>query len=103
MNLEDDMNTTIEYVRFETEDPTALAAERDLMVNVLRARYGADFIGAHLAQFDDGSMMDCLVWATPEAAARAGNEMPSDPETQGFFSKIGRVHEMRHANVLHTA
>ncbi|MDV8009516.1 hypothetical protein [Rhodococcus sp. IEGM 1318] len=97
------MTTTIEYVRFDTDNSAALAGERDNMVNVLRERYGADFIGAHLAQFDDGSLMDCLIWASPEAAARAGNEMPSDTNTQGFFSKIGHVHEMRHATVLHTA
>jgi hypothetical protein len=29
--------------------------------------------------------------------------MPTDPAAASFFNLIGEVHEMRHAQVLHTA
>ncbi|MBB1256123.1 hypothetical protein [Streptomyces alkaliterrae] len=97
------MSATIEYVRFETDDPAELSAHRDQLVDLLRERYRDDFLGAHLGRYEDGSMIDLIVWASPEAAQRAAREMPSDPAAGGFFSRIGTVHEMRHAEVLHTA
>lgn len=97
------MNATIEYVRFETSDPSALAAQREHLVQLLRARYGEGFLGAHLAQFDDGSMADFIVWSSAEVAQRAAQEMPTDPEAGQFFALIGDVHEMRHAQVLHSS
>ncbi|UGY93282.1 hypothetical protein [Streptomyces gobiensis] len=96
------MTATIEYVRFETTDPAELTAHRDQLVSLLRERYGSDFLGAHLARFEDGSLLDFIVWSSPEAAARAAQEMPGDPAAAGFFSRIGTVHEMRHAEVLHS-
>ncbi|MER7898813.1 hypothetical protein ABTX62_22565 [Streptomyces sp. NPDC096046] len=96
------MSTTIEYVRFESTDPTELAAHRDGLVSLLRERYGADFLGAHLARSEDGSFLDFLLWTSPEAAARAAREMPGDPGAAGFFGLIGEVHDMRHAEVLHS-
>ncbi|MCP3821691.1 hypothetical protein NLX86_27440 [Streptomyces sp. A3M-1-3] len=96
------MSATIEYVRFETTDPAELVAHREQLVSQLRERYGSDFLGAHLARFEDGSMLDFVVWSSPEAAARAAEEMPGDPAAAGFFSRIGTVHEMRHAQVLHS-
>ncbi|WP_380284614.1 hypothetical protein [Kitasatospora purpeofusca] len=97
------MTATIEYVRFETDDPTALTAHREELIDLLRERYGDDFRGAQLARCEDGSMLDLIVWASPEAARRAASEMPGDPRVQGFFGRIGAVHEMRHAEVLHSA
>ncbi|GAB2637432.1 hypothetical protein ABI214_18315 [Prescottella soli] len=97
------MSNTIEYVRFEAADPDALVAARGRMVAVLEERYGSDFLGAHLARIDDGSLMDFLIWASPEAAERAAREMPEEGRAQEFFREIGHVHEMRHATVLHTA
>lgn len=97
------MSTTIEYVRFESTDPAELAAHREELVTLLRERYGSGFLGAHLARFDDGSFLDLIVWDSPETAARAAREMPGDPAAKGFFSTIGTVHEMRHAEVLHSA
>jgi hypothetical protein len=97
------MSTTIEYVRFETTDPAELTAQRDRLVDLLRERYGADFLGAYLARSEDGSLLDFLLWASPEAAARAAREMPGDPAAAGFFRLIDEVHEMRHAEVLHSA
>ncbi|GAA3142896.1 hypothetical protein GCM10010466_37330 [Planomonospora alba] len=47
--------------------------------------------------------MDLIIWSSAAVAARAAEEMPGDPRAQGFFSRIGTVHEMRHAEVLHTA
>ncbi|WP_253208245.1 hypothetical protein [Streptomyces sp. YPW6] len=47
-------------------------------------------------------MIDLILWACPEAAARAAEEMPGDPAAAGIFSLIGEVHEMRHAEVLHS-
>ncbi|WP_282698363.1 hypothetical protein [Streptomyces sp. CC208A] len=96
------MNATIEYVRFETADPAELTAQRDRLISLLRERYGSDFLGAHLARYEDGSLIDLILWASPEAAARAAREMPGDPAAAGFFSLIGEVHEMRHAEVLHS-
>ncbi|RNL73485.1 hypothetical protein [Streptomyces sp. I6] len=96
------MNATVEYVRFETEDPDRLTAQRDRLVALLRERYAADFLGAHLARCEDGSLIDLLLWASPEAAERAAREVPGDPAAAGFFSLIGAVHEMRHARVLHS-
>ncbi|UNZ21254.1 hypothetical protein [Streptomyces sp. 891-h] len=96
------MSATIEYVRFETTDPAELSAQRGTLISLLRERYGSDFLGAHLALCEDGSLLDLLLWASPEAAARAAREMPGDPAAAGFFSLIGEVHEMRHAEVLHS-
>ncbi|RVW05266.1 hypothetical protein [Rhodococcus xishaensis] len=95
------MSTTIEYVHFEADNPDALVAARDRLVTILEERYGSDFLGAHLARFDDGSLMDFLIWASPEAAERAGREMPVESRAQEFFKEVGDVHEMRHATVLH--
>ncbi|WP_236241334.1 hypothetical protein [Streptomyces sp. CC228A] len=97
------MSATIEYVRFDTDDVAGLTAQRDALIDRLRERYGADFLGAHLVRFDDGSLADLLLWASPDAAARAAEEMPGDPAAAGFFGRIGTVHEMRHAEVLHSA
>lgn len=97
------MSTTIEYVRFDTDDPAALTEHREQLISLLKERYGDGFQGAHLARFDDGSVLDFIVWSSAEVARRAAEEMPSDPAAQGFFSRIGTVHEMRHARVLHTA
>ncbi|MGW7053954.1 hypothetical protein [Streptomyces sp. NPDC054887] len=97
------MSTTIEYVRFETTDPAALTAQRERLVALLRERYGDGFQGAHLARFDDGTLLDFIVWSSAEVAERAAREMPSDPRAAGFFGLIGSVHEMRHAQVLHSA
>ncbi|MFI1940885.1 hypothetical protein ACH44C_27515 [Streptomyces purpureus] len=96
------MSATIEYVRFETTDVEKLTAQRDHLISLLRERYAADFLGAHLARSEDGSLLDLLLWASPEAAQRAAREMPGDPAAAGFFSLIGEVHEMRHAEVLHS-
>jgi hypothetical protein len=95
--------STIEYVRFASADQAALIASRDQLVEVLRARYGSDFQGAHLAGLDDGSFVEFMIWSSPEAAARAAQEMPTDPAAAGFCNLIGEVHEMHHAQVLHTA
>ncbi|GAA3503269.1 hypothetical protein GCM10019016_103790 [Streptomyces prasinosporus] len=97
------MSTTIEYVRFEATDPAELTAQRDHLVGLLRERYGSDFLGSYLARSDDGSLLDFLLWASPEAAARAAREMPGEPAAAGFFRLVGEVHEMRHAQVLHSA
>lgn len=97
------MSATVEYVRFETTDPAELTAQRDRLISLLRERYGTDFLGAHLAHCEDGSLLDLLLWASPGAAARAAREMPGHPAAAGFFSLIGEVHEMRHAQVLHSA
>ncbi|GAA4686250.1 hypothetical protein GCM10023347_46970 [Streptomyces chumphonensis] len=97
------MTTTIEYVRFEASDAEELTARRDGLVALLGERYGTDFLGGYLARCEDGSLVDFLLWASPEAAARAAREMPGDPAAAGFFGLIGDVHEMRHAEVLHTA
>ncbi|WP_327255843.1 hypothetical protein [Streptomyces sp. NBC_01244] len=96
------MSVTIEYVRFETADAAELTAHREQLVALLRERYGDSFLGAHLARFEDGTMLDFIVWSSAEVAARAAKEMPGDPAAQGFFSRIGTVHEMRHAQVLHS-
>ncbi|WP_432136088.1 MULTISPECIES: hypothetical protein [unclassified Streptomyces] len=96
------LDATIEYVRFETTDPAKLTAQRDRLISLLRERYGNDFLGAHLAHCEDGSLLDLILWASPEAAARAAREMPAEPGVAGFFSLIGEVHEMRHARVLHS-
>ncbi|MGW7642934.1 hypothetical protein [Streptomyces bobili] len=97
------MSATIEYVRFDADDPAALTAHREQLVALLRERYGDGFQGAHLAQFEDGTVMDLIIWSSAAVAERAAEEMPADPRAQGFFSRIGTVHEMRHAQVLHTA
>ncbi|MCZ7462292.1 hypothetical protein [Streptomyces sp. WMMC940] len=97
------MSTTIEYVRFACADPEQLTAHRASLIALLRERYGSDFLGAHLARSEDGSLLDFILWASPEAAARAAQEMPGDPAAEGFFSLIGEVHEMRHAQILHSA
>jgi hypothetical protein len=95
--------STIEYVRFASAERAALIASRDQLVEVLRARYGADFQGAHLAAGpEDGSFVEFVIWSSPEAAARAAQEMPTGPAAAGFFDVIGEVHEMRHAQVLHS-
>jgi hypothetical protein len=52
---------------------------------------------------EDGSFVEFMIWSSPEAAARAAQEMPTDPAAASFFNLIGEVHEMRHAQVLHTA
>ncbi|UYQ60204.1 hypothetical protein [Streptomyces peucetius] len=96
------MSTTVEYVRFEATDPAELTAQRDRLISLLRERYEADFLGAYLARSKDGSLLDFLIWASPEAAARAAREMPGAPAAAGFFGLIGEVHEMRHAEVLHS-
>ncbi|WP_175407355.1 hypothetical protein [Streptomyces sp. TRM64462] len=96
------MSATIEYVRFEATDPAELTAHREHLVTLLRERYGTGFLGAHLARFEDGSFLDFIVWDSPETAARAAEEMPGAPAAKGFFSAIGAVHEMRHAEVLHS-
>lgn len=97
------MSATIEYVRFDTDDPAALTAHRGRLVELLKERYGDGFQGAHLARFDDGTVLDFIIWSSAAVAERAAEEMPTDPRAQGFFSQIGTVHEMRHAQVLHTA
>ncbi|MEU6756812.1 hypothetical protein [Streptomyces sp. NPDC046685] len=97
------MSTTIEYVRFACADPERLTAHRDGLISLLRERYGSDFLGAHLARHEDGSLLDLILWASPEAAARAAREMPGDPAAGEFFRLIGEVHEMRHAEVLHSS
>ncbi|MFE9304385.1 hypothetical protein [Streptomyces sp. NPDC006856] len=84
-------------------DPDRLAAHRDTLISLLRERYGSDFVGAHLARCEDGSLLDLILWASPEAAERAAREMPGDPAAAGFFGLIGEVHEMRHAEILHSA
>ncbi|MFG3310029.1 hypothetical protein [Streptomyces wuyuanensis] len=95
------MSATIEYVRFETTEPVELTAQRDQLIALLRGRYGSDFLGAHLARHEDGSLLDLILWASPEAAARA-EEMPGDPAAGEFFRLIGEVHEMRHAEMPHS-
>ncbi|MEU9670894.1 hypothetical protein AB0E25_36105 [Streptomyces bobili] len=97
------MSATIEYVRFDTDDPAALTAHREQLVALLRERYGDGFQGAHLARFEDGTVVDFIIWSSAAVAERAAKEMPADVRAQGFFSRIGTVHEMRHAQVLHTA
>ncbi|MEV1053852.1 hypothetical protein [Streptomyces sp. NPDC049887] len=97
------MSTTIEYVRFACADPEQLTHHRAKLIGLLRERYGPDFLGAHLARYEDGSLLDLILWASPEAAARAAKEMPGDPAASEFFSLIGEVHEMRHARILHSA
>ncbi|MCJ1676200.1 hypothetical protein MTF65_02255 [Streptomyces sp. APSN-46.1] len=97
------MSATIEYVRFDTDDPAALTAHREQLIALLKERYGDGFLGAHLALFDDGTVLDFIIWSSVDVAERAAKEMPTDPRAQGFFSQIGTVHEMRHAQVLHTA
>ncbi|PAZ12904.1 hypothetical protein CLM62_27635 [Streptomyces sp. SA15] len=97
------MSATIEYVRFDTDDPAALTAHREQLVELLKEHYGDGFQGAHLAQFDDGTVLDFIIWSSAAVAERAAKEMPTDPRAQGFFRRIGTVHEMRHAQVLHTA
>ncbi|MEV4230452.1 hypothetical protein AB0J81_25835 [Streptomyces bobili] len=97
------MSATIEYVRFDTDDPAALTAHREQLVALLRERYGDGFQGAHLARFEDGTVVDFIIWSSAAVAERAAKEMPADARAQGFFSRIGTVHEMRHAQVLHTA
>ncbi|MGW1241736.1 hypothetical protein [Streptomyces bobili] len=97
------MSATIEYVRFDADDPAALTAHREQLVALLRERYGDGFQGAHLAQFEDDTVVDLIIWSSAAVAERAAKEMPTDPRAQGFFSRIGTVHEMRHAQVLHTA
>lgn len=96
------MSATIEYVRFDTTDAEKLTVQRDRLVSLLRERYATDFLGAHLARFEDGSLLDFLLWASPEAAERVAREMPGDPAAAGFFGLVGEVHEMRHAQVLHS-
>ncbi|GAB2946020.1 hypothetical protein [Streptomyces sundarbansensis] len=76
-------------------DPDRLAAHRDTLISLLRERYGSDFVGAHLARCEDGSLLDLILWASPEAAERAAREMPGDPAAAGFFGLIGEVHEAR--------
>ncbi|GAA3598200.1 hypothetical protein GCM10022198_23090 [Klugiella xanthotipulae] len=97
------MSSTIEYARFEASDETALVASRDSLVSVLRKKYGPDFISAFLGRFEDGSFLEMIVWASPEAAQRAAREMPSLPEASGFFSAISDVREMHHITQLHAA
>ncbi|WP_304454257.1 hypothetical protein [Nocardiopsis sp. YSL2] len=94
---------TLEYVRFETDDAEALTAERDALVARLRERYGTDFVSAHLVRYDDGSIGDVILWAGREAAERAAEEIPADPASAAFFARITEVHDMRHAEVLHSA
>ncbi|WP_218017227.1 DUF1428 domain-containing protein [Rhodococcus marinonascens] len=90
-------------MRFESANDVDLIAHRDDLVRLLKESYGEDFCGAHLAKCDDGSYLEIIVWGSKEAADRAAHEMPSDPRAAGFFSQIGNVHEMRHAEVLHSA
>jgi len=97
------VNSTIEYVRFEAEDESALVASREVLVALLRERYGAGFVSATLGRFEDGSFLEMIVWDTPETAARAADEMPSLPEAVDFFSCIGNVREMHHVAQIHAA
>ena len=90
-------------MRFETDDAEALVAERDALVAHLRKQYGAEVVSANLVRYDDGSIGDVILWASRETAVRAAEEMTSDPAAAGFFGLITTVHEMRHAEVLHSA
>jgi hypothetical protein len=93
----------VEYVRFESEDEAGLVEQRARLVDVLREQYGAAFVDATLARCDDGSFLELITWASREVALRAAAEMPGDPRAAGFFSRIGAVREMGHAEVLHSA
>ncbi|WP_258045080.1 hypothetical protein [Streptomyces sp. SM11] len=73
------MSTTIEYVRFDTDDPAALTAHREQLVDLLRENYGDGFQGAHLARFDDGTVLDFIIWSSADVAERAAKEMPTAP------------------------
>ncbi|MCY9782947.1 hypothetical protein KIK06_03460 [Nocardiopsis sp. EMB25] len=94
---------TLEYVRFETSDADALVAGRDGLLHRLKERYGDEFVSAQLVRFDDGSIGDLIQWRSRETAERAAKEMPSDEAVADFFGQITTVHDMRHAEVLHSA
>ncbi|WP_017600207.1 hypothetical protein [Nocardiopsis lucentensis] len=94
---------TLEYVHFEAKDVDALTADRDRLVHRLKERYGDAFVSARLVRYDDGSIGDVIVWGSREAAERAAKEMPSDEAVADFFGQITTVHDMRHAEVLHSA
>ncbi|WP_116245193.1 hypothetical protein [Nocardiopsis sp. FIRDI 009] len=94
---------TLEYVHFETRDSDALTASRDRLVRRLRERYGDAFVSARLVRYDDGSIGDVILWGSRETAERAAKEMPSDEAAAEFFGQITTVHDMRHAEVLHSA
>ncbi|MEU9712154.1 hypothetical protein AB0E21_26660 [Streptomyces sp. NPDC047967] len=55
------MSMTIEYVRFACADPEQLASHRNRLISVLRERYGSDFLGAHLARYEDTPLIDLIL------------------------------------------
>ncbi|WP_017601323.1 hypothetical protein [Nocardiopsis lucentensis] len=97
------MSAAIEHVRFATDDPAALTAHPEQLVALPKENYGDGFQGARLARFDDGAVLDLITWSSAAVAERAAEETPTGPRARGSFSRIGAVHETRHAQVPHTA
>ncbi|MBB1031330.1 hypothetical protein G6027_10615 [Dietzia sp. SLG310A2-38A2] len=93
----------VEFVRFESTDEVGLVEHRDRLIELLREQYREDFVHASLARCDDGSFLELITWASADAAHRAASEMPGDPRAAGFFTRIGTVREMGHAELLHHA
>lgn len=97
------MSAVIEYVRFDVTDVEELTKTRDALVAHLRNVYGNGLISTYLGVFDDGSVVDVMIWASREVADQAAAEILTDPAAAPFLSKISGVQEMRHAKVLHAS
>lgn len=98
---ETQMAQVIEMVRFTVKpgEEQVLVDERPAMLFALAANF-AGMIDARLAKLDGETWVDLVTWESREQALAAADGAGRIPEVASWFSHIGEVHAMEHADVV---
>ena len=96
------MSEVLEVVRFSVkpEEREAFLAERDGAIEALRDQFPG-LLGATLAEYEDGTWLDVLTWASAEEAEAAATAIESVEPLARWASHIDEVVEFVHPAVRH--
>ncbi len=94
------MPHALEIARFRAKPDAEddLLAERPAMIDALRRNFPG-VRDAYLAQTDDGTWVDVVVWESREQAETAQRQVFDRPEVVGWFRHIEEVVSMEHATL----
>lgn len=95
------MARVMEMVRFTVKpgEEQSLVDERAAMLSALAANF-AGMVDARLVRLDGETWVDLVTWESREQALAAADGAGRIPEVSSWFSHIGEVHTMEHADVM---
>lgn len=96
------MSEVLEVVRFTVKEAErdAFLAEREGAITALRDQFPG-LLSAVLAEYEDGSWLDVLTWASPEEAEAAATAVESVEPLARWAGHIDEVVEFVHPTVRH--